>query len=73
MKKRIGVIFFTLIVCSLLITLLNENNDLIGIGQVETSQAEQTEELTVKYKTTNSIAISWEDMQIPETVVKYNI
>ncbi|MDD2377095.1 MAG: DUF6531 domain-containing protein, partial [Clostridia bacterium] len=73
MKKRVIISFFMLFVCATLIILFNGNTKVISVGQVKSSLAEQTEDLVVDYKTTNSIAISWNNMIIPETVVKYNV
>jgi RHS repeat-associated protein len=73
MKKRFILVSVILLACISIIILSNGNFDLIGISKAKIALAGQTEDLVVKYKTTENISITWENMIIPDGVVKYTV
>lgn len=77
MKKRIIPVFLLLIVLAttsvIFINKYRNAETISAVQQFQTAQAEQTEDPVIKYKTTTSVAISWENMLLPEGAVKYTV
>jgi hypothetical protein len=42
-------------------------------AEVSTSKSILSDELQIKYKTLNSINVSWENIQLPDNTVSYNV
>ena len=70
-KNKTFLVVFIIAIIALGVMGLTNKSKILGKLEVKSQYTDQTE-LIIKYKTPNSIAISWENIVVPENVIKFN-